>query len=300
MGVTELPESLKSLVELHVSLLDHDVLFEQSIDLIENRFPVKKSCIKWKVPTVGVFTLILSLAALYCARLSKQLFPEDELRVSASADEAAKIAVGNLREPVEVPDSSVDQIVQRMKAMRLPAISFRPPATMLDAVEFFQQASRDFDDPKLAQESRGFKFCLIASQSSASTDDSEGGFGDDADDDPSGVASNGPAIPQIAASDISFYDALMLVCECVDYRFEIRHGHVYVLPSDGTVDPMQTRIYEVRRELMEVLALYFDHDRGRSSLSSKGRFDGEDDATVGTLSLREFFDEYEIKPILVS
>ena len=60
--------------------------------------------------------------------------------------------------------SKVDQksaeIVQRMKAMLLPEVSFKPLATIIDAVEFFRVASKDFDSPKIQREMRGFSFVL--------------------------------------------------------------------------------------------------------------------------------------------
>ncbi|MBQ9741571.1 MAG: hypothetical protein IJV91_11630, partial [Kiritimatiellae bacterium] len=43
-------------------------------------------------------------------------------------------------------ERTMEQVVEkRMKEMILPSISFRPPATIADAVEYFKQASRDFD-----------------------------------------------------------------------------------------------------------------------------------------------------------
>ena len=47
-----------------------------------------------------------------------------------------------------------------MKEMRLPTISFKPPATIIDAVDFFRGASKDYDRPDIPIEKRGFNFVL--------------------------------------------------------------------------------------------------------------------------------------------
>ena len=58
-------------------------------------------------------------------------------------------------------ERTMEQVVEkRMKEMILPSISFRPPATIADAVEYFKQASRDFDRPDIPIDQRGFNFVL--------------------------------------------------------------------------------------------------------------------------------------------
>ena len=61
----------------------------------------------------------------------------------------------------EDAERTVEQMVEkRMKEMILPSIAFRPPATIADAVEYFKQASRDFDRPDIPIDQRGFNFVL--------------------------------------------------------------------------------------------------------------------------------------------
>jgi len=96
-------------------------------------------------------------------------------------------------------DEKKCEIEQRMKAMRLPAVSFRPPATIIDAVEFFRLASRDYDRPDLPFEKRGFNMLLQTGGADA------------------------PTIPMLSLRDVSFYDALKFVCARVDYTFEISY-----------------------------------------------------------------------------
>ena len=102
------------------------------------------------------------------------------------------------------PESA--EIVQRMKAMRLPEVSFKPPATLVDAIEFFRVASKDYDSPKIQKEMRGFTNFLR-------------------------MNGDMPEIPNISAKNISFYEALTLVCELVGYTFVVDGSIVSVMPK---------------------------------------------------------------------
>ena len=101
-------------------------------------------------------------------------------------------------------DAKSAEIVQRMKAIRLPEMEFAPPKTIIDAIEFFRVASKKYDSTEIPEEKRGFNFVLR-------TD---------------GAEWSAPTIPMIEASDISFYDALTLVCQSIDYTFEVLPGPV--------------------------------------------------------------------------
>ena len=104
----------------------------------------------------------------------------------------------------ESPDAASAKIVERMKAMRLPKMEFAPPQTIIDAIEFFRVASKKYDSTEIPEEKRGFNFVLR-------TD---------------GAEWSAPTIPMIEASNISFYDALTLVCQSIDYTFEVLPGPV--------------------------------------------------------------------------
>ena len=47
------------------------------------------------------------------------------------------------------------------------------------------------------------------------------------------VSASAPVVPMISARDISFYDALALICESVGYKFEVSGEIVIVKPSDA-------------------------------------------------------------------
>ena len=81
---------------------------------------------------------------------------------AVDAQELEQIKSQTVKRPLDNdPERALEQsIIKRMKEMRLPSISFKPPATIIDAVDFFRSASRDFDRPDLPVDQRGFNFML--------------------------------------------------------------------------------------------------------------------------------------------
>lgn len=155
------------------------------------------------------------------------------------------------------PERSIEQsIIKRMKEMRLPSISFKPPATIIDAVEFFRTASKDYDRPDIPVEQRGFNFVLKTPNAlqAAATDTSaeeSSGFGSDEEAAPAAGQAGVPVIPMIAVSNISFYDALKQVCELVGYKFKVQGSIVIVMHKNASTDEMATRSYPVLSSFME-------------------------------------------------
>ncbi|MBQ2624795.1 MAG: hypothetical protein IJG18_06830 [Kiritimatiellae bacterium] len=149
-------------------------------------------------------------------------------------------------------------IIQRMKEMRLPAISFKPPATIIDAVEYFRGASKDFDRPEIPLEQRGFNFVLktpeaVRMQAAAAASEDADDFSDTGSDDAAGGGGplGVPVIPMITASDITFYDALKLVCESVEYKFTVQGPIVMVMHKDMSVEELVTRSFPVLSSFTE-------------------------------------------------
>lgn len=155
--------------------------------------------------------------------------------------------------------ASLEQsIIKRMKEMRLPAISFKPPATLTDAIEFFRQASKDYDRPEIPLEQRGFNFYFKPLEPAQAANNAEEapadtGFGVQADSsgNAAAVTGGGPVVPIITASDISFYDALKLVCEAVNYKFTVKGPMVTIMHKDVSIAEMHTRSFPVLSSFME-------------------------------------------------
>ena len=158
----------------------------------------------------------------------------------------------------EDPERTQEQEIEaRMKAMRLPTISFKPPATIIDAVDFFRSASKDYDRPDIPIEKRGFNFVLKTPQGTlkqqpAEAEDSGDNFAAAAEENTNQGASNGlPPIPTITASDITFYEALKLVCDSVDYKFIVRGPVVMVMHKDMSTAELLSRKYDVLDAFLE-------------------------------------------------
>ena len=150
--------------------------------------------------------------------------------------------------------TQAQEIERRMKEMRLPNVSFKPPATIVDAVEFFRQASKDYDRPEIPAEKRGFNFLLrtppgaIKTQTDvAETDD----FTANASTDEAAPTNGLEPLQTLTASDITFYEALTLVCESVGYKFIVSGQIVIVMPKEMSIGALIARKYNVPDAFVE-------------------------------------------------
>ena len=138
-------------------------------------------------------------------------FKWDELRLGdvAGMEERYSTRIGKIISPLGEVAPKVD-VAKYMKELRLPAVSFRPPATIADALLYLQSASVPSDGS-----GRVVLFALM----------------------PIKEGEVYPAVPEMSAEDISFADILRLVCESTDVWYGIRDdGVVVVKPRDWTCD----------------------------------------------------------------
>ena len=201
----------------------------------------------------------------------------------------------------EDPERTQEQdIERRMKEMRLPTISFKPPATIIEAVDFFRTASKDYDRPDIPVEKRGFNFVLktptgaIKQQSSdeESFDDFSSN-GDTAESSGNGL----PPIPTITASDITFYEALKLVCDSVDYKFIVRGPVVMVMQKDMSTAELLSRKYDVLDAFLERMTAASDdvktmRSQGFGGGNSRKQDDGEENQEK---DWKGFFEQMGVK-----
>ena len=180
----------------------------------------------------------------------RPVYAVNAAQLSETASETVKSQAG------EDPERTQEQdIEKRMREMRLPTIEFKPPATIIEAVEFFRTASRDYDRPDIPIEKRGFNFVLRtpvgAIKQQAAAEESSDDFSSNASDDAEASANGLPPIPKITASDITFYDALKLVCDSVDYKFIVRGPIVMVMQKDMSTAELLSRKYNVPEAFVE-------------------------------------------------
>ena len=181
----------------------------------------------------------------------RPVYAPNAVSLGEGAAETVKSSAG------DDPERTTEQeIIERMKKIRLPEIKFNPPATIMDAVQFFIQASKDYDNPDLPPERRGFNFYLRPREQLAAATDSSAeeanDFSSTGDEDESAQNTHGLApIPTISANNISFYEALKLVCDSVDYKFIVRDSIVMVMHKDMSTAEILARKYNVPESFIE-------------------------------------------------
>jgi general secretion pathway protein D len=149
---------------------------------------------------------------------------------------------------------SAEQIVsKKLKTIVIPEVTFRPPATIVDAIDFFKTASRDYDDPEIPLDQRGVNLILKL----ASTPAQAPAAAPAASADPfaaSATASTGiPVIPAMSARFINLFDALKLVCDVTGMKFRISGNIVMIVPLNDPDEKLITRSYNVLPTLSERL-----------------------------------------------
>jgi len=200
----------------------------------------------------------------------------------------------------EDPERTMEQdIERRMKEMRLPTISFKPPATIMDAVEFFSQASKDYDRPDIPLEKRGFNFALRTPQplkTAGAVGGESNGFSGDEDGEGANPASGLAPIPKITASDITFYEALKLVCDSVDYKFIVRGPVVIVMHKDMSTAELLSRKYDVLDAFLErMTAASSDVKEMKSSGFGGGNKKEDDGEDNQERDWKAFFEQMGVK-----
>ena len=180
----------------------------------------------------------------------RPVYAVNAARLNDTTTETVKAQLG------EDPERTLEQdIERRMREMRLPTISFKPPATIMDAVEFFRQASKDYDRPDIPVEKRGFNFVLKTPQplkaAAAGGDNEANDFSANGGDEGASPSNGLDPIPTITASDITFYEALKLVCDSVDYKFIVRGPVVMVMQKDMSTAELLSRKYDVLDAFLE-------------------------------------------------
>ena len=184
--------------------------------------------------------------------------------------QANEIASGRTSEQV---------IQQKMEDIVLPEVSFRPPATIIDAVDFFNNAAREYDNPELPIEQRGVNLVLKLPGGSNAGAASQADQAPAADDPFAANATNNggsagsgnvPVIPALSARFITLKNALKLVCDVTGMKSLVRGNVVMVVPANEPDTELITRSYNVLASLT---------DRIQSAQSEMGSSNKKNDDT---------------------
>ncbi|MEI7899734.1 MAG: hypothetical protein WCK89_05745 [bacterium] len=154
---------------------------------------------------------------------------------------------------------TAEQIVQqKLKDIVIPEVTFRPPATIIDAVDFFKDASRDYDKPEIPVEQRGVNLVLKLSSNASAAPAAGDAAAAPADPfAPVSAATAAGGVPQISALTarfISLYDALKLVCDVTGMKFRIRGNIVMIVPANDPDADLIARSYNVLATLSDRVA----------------------------------------------
>ena len=148
---------------------------------------------------------------------------------------------------------TIEQSVeQKMRSIVLPEINFRN-ANITDVINFFESASREYDDPSLPPEKRGVNFVLRGVAGAAAPTAAAPAAADPfatATDATAPSAGGGTPIT-FTARFVSLWDALKIVTEVSNFKFRIRGNVVIVMPFNVTDDLMETRSYTVMPNVIE-------------------------------------------------
>ena len=104
-----------------------------------------------------------------------------------------------------IPDTAAATVV-KMRNTMIPAMAFKPPATLEDVLAFLQKASKENDPRK-----EGVNFLLKMEESESA-----------------------PAVPTIRANNISVYDAVALLTRIAGYDFEVKDNIVVIFKKGDT------------------------------------------------------------------
>ena len=159
--------------------------------------------------------------------------------------------------PAPLASGTASDVLQKMKAITLPEVTFRPPATIDDAVHFFKQASRDYDSPETPADRRGVEFSLRLP--GAPTPD------------PFACETNAvPAICALSARSISLYDAVKLVCDVTGMKMRVsREGSVLIVPDCGEEGELVTRSFDLPAPLCGVCGKLHDGHAGQAECAAQ-------------------------------
>jgi len=143
---------------------------------------------------------------------------------AVSVNPATNIAVRS-----NEPTPAEELVYTKLNSIVIPVLNFRPPATLVDAIDFLRQASRDYDNPAIPEEQRGVNMILklppVISNATVSATATTGA----------------PKFPGMRLSRVPLYDALDLVCDLTGMAFLIRGNVVMIVPRNDPAIQAQTR-----------------------------------------------------------
>lgn len=132
-----------------------------------------------------------------------------------------------------------DEIISRMHSLIIPAVEFGPSNTVKEAVHFFKNAA----DHPVDGDALKIEFDLTGVALGWADDWERCEVVYDEEDDKEKRELRYKRLPIILANDISLYDAMTLVFESVDCRWDLLNGRVFVYLGSSWKDTLETHSY---------------------------------------------------------
>lgn len=143
-----------------------------------------------------------------------------------------RLVIGSTKVPeVKLKQSAKKEqaLVAKMKGITIPEVTFRPPATIVDAIDFFHQASVDYEESAIPSEQRGVNFAVKNPHLLPNRRRCENGLPIISAREPS--ADSRPTVSALSAKFCTLYEAVTNVCDAVEGRFGVRDNTVVICPA---------------------------------------------------------------------
>lgn len=112
-----------------------------------------------------------------------------------------------------------EDIIKIANKIIIPEITMRPPATIVDASDFFYQASKDYDDPEKPEHQRGINFAVKSFRDIRTI--------------PASLKAKGPTIIGAGSSKVNtLLEAIKHVCDQTNAKYVIYGKTIIFLPKD--------------------------------------------------------------------
>ena len=214
-----------------------------------------------------------------------------DLPESLATGEGALSEGGVVNRSGKTPEEETED---KMRNITIPEINFKG-ATISEVIDFFIEASREYDDPNIPPEQRGVNLILKIAQSGAPGGELEE---DNIFSPQSGGGDNGIPPVTFSARYMSLWSGLDYACQLTRLKFRIRGNTVMVMPENEADADMVSRTYTVLPSIEE-RASSMTTSLSTRSQDADGRtiFGSEDDtgAASNGVDWKQLFEDMGVK-----
>ena len=246
--------------------------------------------------TYDIDTVELNATRSTMIEAVRKAWTPDRYAIDVSDLDAESDGVGTEGKPINIAGMTPEEETQeKMKKIVIPEINFKN-ASISDVIEFFVDASREFDDPNIAPEQRGVNLILkIQATAAAEAEIDE----DDPFAAPAASSDNGVPPVTFSARFMSLWEGLQYACELSKLKFRIRGNTVMIMPQNEADVDMTSRTYTVLPSIEE-RASSMSTELSSRSQDDEGRamFGSDEDSgasSSGGVDWKQLFEDMGVK-----